>query len=74
MHLYTTATEITPTGHSTKKSSTQSIDHSFNPMGHVPLYILRLWGFLCIRDACAGRRSNKITATIKSYARSVILI
>ena len=55
MHLYTTATEITPTGHSTKKSSTQSIDHSFNPMGHVPLYILRLWGFLCIRGACAGR-------------------
>ena len=59
MQLYTTATEITRTGHSTKKSSTQSIDHSLNPMGHVPLYILRLWGFLCIRDACAGTEVTK---------------
>ena len=36
------------------------IDRSFRPTGRVPWTFVRLWGFLCVRDA--GRRGNKITA------------
>ena len=35
------------------------INCSLHPMGSMPCIILRLWGFLCIRDA--GCRGNKIT-------------
>ena len=41
----------------------KSIDHSLHLTGHMPWYILRLWGFLCIRDA--GYRGNKITGLLK---------
>ena len=37
-------------------------DRSLHPMGCMPWIILRLWGFLCIRDA--GCRGNKITDTV----------
>ena len=36
------------------------INRSLHPMGGMPWIILRLWRFLCIRDA--GCRGNKITA------------
>ena len=35
------------------------INWSLCPMGRMPWIILRLWGFVCIRDA--GSRGNKIT-------------
>ena len=35
------------------------IDRSLRPAERMSLIILRLWGFLCVRDA--GRRGNKIT-------------
>ena len=35
------------------------IDRSLRLTGRMPWHILRLWGFLCVRDA--GCRSNKIT-------------
>ena len=37
-----------------------SIDRSLPPTGRMPWINLRLWGFLCARDA--GRRGNKITS------------
>ena len=45
--------EITQTGYSRKTSSHRSL----RPMGRIPQITLRLWGFLCIRDA--GHRGNK---------------
>ena len=35
------------------------IDRSLHPTGCMPWIILRLWGFLCVRDT--GCRGNKIT-------------
>ena len=40
--------------------SDRLIDRSLPPTGRMPWIILRLWGFLCVRDA--GRRGNKITS------------
>ena len=37
----------------------RSINWSLSPMGHMPWIILRLWGFLCVRNA--GGRGTKIT-------------
>ena len=59
-----TATEITRTGYFYK---TTLIDRSSRPTGRMPWTVLRLWGFLCVRDA--GRRGNKITATYSSSGR-----
>ena len=59
-----TATEITRTGYFYK---TTLIDRSLRPTGRMPWTVLRLWGFLCVRDA--GRRGNKITATYLSSGR-----
>ena len=36
------------------------IDRSLPPTGRMPWINLRLWGFLCVRDA--GRRGNNITS------------
>ena len=58
----TTATEITQTGYSTKNIF-KLINRSLRPTGPMPQIILRLLGFLCVRDA--GRRGNKITARLR---------
>ena len=54
-----TATEITQTRYSTKTSSDRLIDQSLYLTGHLPWTWVRLWEFLCVRDA--GCRGNKIT-------------
>ena len=59
-----TAIEITQTGYFYK---TTLIDRSLRPTGRMPWTVLRLYGFLCVRDA--GRRGNKITATYLSSGR-----
>ena len=59
-----TATESTRTGYFYK---TTLIDRSLRPTGRMPWTVLRLKGFLCVRDA--GRRGNKITATYSSSGR-----
>ena len=41
------------------KDNFRSIDSSLHPMGRIHWIILRLWGFLCIRNA--GCRYDKIT-------------
>ena len=51
--------QITQTGHSTKTSSDGSIGLCILWDAYHKIIILRLWGFLCLRDA--GRRGNKIT-------------
>ena len=43
-----------------EKSMFRSINQSLHPTGHMPWIILRLWGFLYVREA--GCRGNKITA------------
>ena len=50
------------TGFSTKTSSNRSIDRSLCPTGRMPRTFLRLWGFLCVRDA--GHRGNKIAVPL----------
>ena len=45
----------------------KSIDHSLHPTGRVPWIILRLWGFLCVRDP--GHRGNKITVWYERICR-----
>ena len=57
-----TATEITQTGYSTKNIF-KLINRSLRPTGPMPQIILRLLGFLCVREA--GRRGNKITARLR---------
>ena len=58
----TTATVSTQTGYSTKNIF-KLINRSLRPTGPMPQIILRLLGFLCVRDA--GRRGNKITARLR---------
>ena len=52
-----TATEITQTRHSTKNIF-RSINCSFCPTGRMLQTILRLWEFLCIRDAGVMQRKQ----------------
>ena len=40
------------------KSFFRSINRSLRPTGRMPQIILRLWGFLCVKDA--GHSGNKI--------------
>ena len=57
MHLYTTATN-----HMNRifdQKIFKSIDRSLGPTGRMPWIILRLWGFLCVRNA--GRGGKKIS-------------
>lgn len=57
VHLWTTATNHMNVIFDQKIFI--SIDRSLGPTGGMPQIILRLWGFLCVRDV--GRRGNKIT-------------